>query len=508
VRAPTRERRELFANTVAAWTWSQGTLAASVLALPVLTHLLSKSEFGLWTQLLSLSALATVADLGMSLVFLRRITDGTDDDGACILRSATAFYRVSSALLAAVLMLACLVPGGLLAPYLSRTRMPALAAAMVIAAMGVNLGCQPWALRLLARGRVDLERIFGAGPAVTGTLASILAAYFFRTAVAVAAGYAAVEIAFDAGLVVAAHRCWGRTRTGPAARPRPAARPGLTWWGRVWYESTGVLAIDLVPQVSMVIGVAVVGHVAGAAAAAVYGVAWKAGSLVRRFFAPFAASLFVSLCRSAGPARAALAGLSARLSSVALAGGAAAAFLVVAAGAAGMRLVFGGGYGSGAWAVLFLVLAETIRSIYGPFLRMLQSENRIGSLRYWFAASMAAQVPMAAVAATRWSAAGAAAAMLACSTVFEAAPVVRRLSAYHRSRGAGRTAVLRQAGTVTCAGGIALLLAWGRQRAGAAVIAFSAASALTAGLIAVRLMVRYLAAARRVTSTSLVPGTE
>lgn len=500
MKAPARDRRELFANTIAAWTWSQGALAVSVLALPLLTRLLSKDEFGLWTQLLSLSALATVADLGMSLVFLRRITAGPDADRAGILRSATAFYLVSSAALTAILMLACLVPGGLLSPYYSRTRLPALAAVLVIVAIGVNLACQPWTLRLLARGRVDTERIFGAGPAAAGTLASVLAAYCFRTAVAVAAAYAAVEIAFDVGLVVTAQRRWPWPCSGPGVRR------GLAWWGRLWYESTGILAIDLVPQVSMVIGVAVVGRVAGPAAAAVYGVAWRAGSLVWRVFTPFTESLFVSLCRAAGPARAALARLAARLSWVALAGGAAAAFVVAAAGAEGMRLVFGGGYGSGAWAVLLVVLAGTIRSIYGPFLRILQAENRIGALRYWFAASMAAQVPMAAVAATRWSAAGAAGAMLACSVVFEAAPVVWRLSAYHRFRGSGGAAALWQAGAVAGAGCLALLLAWGRQRAGAAVIGVSAASALAAGLIAVRALMRYLAAARQVTSTSLVLG--
>lgn len=204
VRATARDGRELFANTIAVWTWSQGTLFVSILALPLLTRLLSKDEFGLWTQLLSLSALATVADMGMSLVFLRRITDGVDAGQASILQSATMFYRVSSAILTATLLLASLVPGGLLSPYMSHTKMPVLAALLVIAAIGINLRCQPCALRLLAQGRMDLEQIFGAGPAVAGTLVSILAAYWFATAVAVAIGYAAVEMAFDVGLVFVA----------------------------------------------------------------------------------------------------------------------------------------------------------------------------------------------------------------------------------------------------------------------------------------------------------------
>jgi len=500
VSATAQERRELFANTIAAWTWSQGTLAVSILTLPLLTRFLSKNEFGLWTQLLSLSALATVADMGMSSVFLRRITEDADADRASILRSATAFYRVSSAILTASLLLASLVPGGLLSPYLSHTKMPMLTALLVIVAMGVNLRCQPSTLRLLTHGRVDLERIFGAGPAIAGTLVSILAAYRFGTALAVAVGYAAVEIAFDVGLVFLARRYWSRSPI------EPVARHPLAWWGRLWYESTGVGVIDLVPLISVAIGVAVVGHVAGPAAAAVYGVASKVGSIVRKLFSPFTESLFVSLCRGTAGAREAVARLAAQLSMVTLAGGTATAFIVVAAGADGMRMVFGGGYGRGVWVVLVLVLAETIRGMYMPFLRKIQSENRIGSLRYWFAASMVAQVPLAIVAATRWSAVGAAAAVLVCSAVFEALPVARKLSAYHRSDGAEGKPALRQAGAALGAACLVLLLAFGRQRLGAVAIGFSAIAAIATGLLTLRQVVRYLVAARPVTSSSLALG--
>ena len=104
-KAPVRERSELFANTIASWIWSQGTLIASIISLPLLTRWLDSDEFGLWTQLLSLSALATVADMGMSLVFLRRITDGADADSSSVLRSAAAFYRTSTAVLTVVLVL-------------------------------------------------------------------------------------------------------------------------------------------------------------------------------------------------------------------------------------------------------------------------------------------------------------------------------------------------------------------------------------------------------------------
>ena len=497
-----RERRELFANTIAAWSWSQGTIVVSVVALPLMTRFLSTDEFGLWTQLLSLSALASVADMGMSSVFLRRMTDRADASRSSIMRSATAFYRASSAVLTSGLLFACLVPGGLLSPYLSHTKAPSLTALLVIVAIGVNLCCQSWTLRLLNEGRVDLERIFGAGPAVTGTVVSTLAAYWFGTALAAAAGYAAVELAFDAGLVLVVRRLTPRRRT------EPGARLALAWWGRLWRESTGVLVIDIAPQLSMPVGIAVVGHVAGPAAAATYGLAWKVGGVVQRFFTPFTESLFVSLCRATTGARPAVARLAAQLSVMALTGGATAAFIVVAAGAGGMRLVFGSGYGRGVWIVLILVLAQTVRSMCRPFLRKVQSENGIGLLRFWFIASLATQVPLAVLAAARWSAAGAAVAVLACAAIFEAAPVARRLSAYHRANGAAGHPVLRQAFAVIGAGSLLALLARERGWLGPAVVAAGIAGAVTTGALTLRQIGRYLAAARPMTSSSLTtePG--
>ncbi len=498
-RSHARERSELFANTIATWIWSQGTLAASILALPMLTRLLNRDEFGLWTQLLSLSALAALADMGMSTVFLRRITDGAEADSTSILGSATAFYRLSSITLTAILLLACLIPRGLLSPYMSHTSMPTLAVLLVIAAIGINLLCQPYTLRLLAQGRMDVEQIFGAGPAVVGTLVSILAAYWFATALAVAIAYAAVEFAFDVGLVIVAYRHWPRSRVEPAGRRTPA------WWGPMWYESSGVLVVAIVPQVSMAIGVAVAGHVVGPAAAAMYGLAWKVGSLIQRFFTPFTDSFFVSLCRAPAATRATVARLATQLSMMALAGGTAAAFVVVAAGAYGLHIVFGDGYGSGVSTVLVMVLTETIRSMYRPFFRKIQSENDVGSLRYWFAASLIAQVPLAIVASSRWSTVGAALAALACAAIFEAVPVARKLS-IRRSEGTRGPLALRKAGAVICATCIVVLSAWGRQRLGAVAIAFTAIGAGTAGFLALRQITRYLATVRPATKIPLIPN--
>jgi O-antigen/teichoic acid export membrane protein len=284
------------------------------------------------------------------------------------------------------------------------------------------------------------------------------------------------------------------------------AGPTLAWWGRLWYESTGVLAIDLVPLISLTIGITVVGYVAGPAAAAVYGLAGRVGTLVPRFFTPFSDSLFVSLCRAPAPVRAAVARLAARLSVMTLAGGTTAALVVVTAGTAGMRLVFGGGYGNAVPAVLVFVLTGTVRSMYRPHYRNIQSENGIGALRYWFAASMIVQIPLTIVAARQWSAVGAALAALACAAAFEAAPVARRVGAHHRPAGAGGTPVLKQVGAAVCAGCIVALLAWGRQRLGAVGIAFAAIGAIAAGALTVHRIVRYLAAARSVANPSRSPN--
>lgn len=494
------ERSELYANTVAVWLWSQGTLIASALTVPLLTRFLSQEEYGLWTQLLSMSALAAAADMGMSLVFLRRLTDCTDPWRLSAARSAAVFYRTSTAILTAVLLLSCLLPDGVLSPYQAHAVMPVQAALAVIAAIAVNLRCQTSALRLRARGRMDLAQVFGAGPAVTGSIATVLAAYWFGTAVAVAFTYAAVEIAFDIVLVLVAHRhCPASSATAPV--------PGrkFMWWARLWYESTGILVVDIAPTVSVLIGVTVVGHVAGAATVALFGVAARVGSLVQRFVTPLTESLYVSLCRAEANAARVVTGLVARLSAVALGVGIASAFAVVAAGPLGMRLIFGDHYGAAVWAALVMILAETVRSICRPFLRRTQSDNGMGGLRFWFAASMVAQIPIALFCAARWSSAGVAAAVLVCAVFFEAVPVAVKLGVGRHLLGSPpKTAIIQIPAllSVTC---LPLLLAWSRSRFGAATAGVAAVGALTTGLLVLGRVFRYLGIARLMRGSSLIP---
>jgi hypothetical protein len=49
--------------------------------------------------------------------------------------------------------------------------------------------------------------------------------------------------------------------------------------------------------------------------------------------------------------------------------------LIVTAGPSGVPIAFGSGYESGVWVVLVMILSDTIRRVYWPFLRKIQSEN-------------------------------------------------------------------------------------------------------------------------------------
>ena len=85
------------------------------------------------------------------------------------------------------------------------------------------------------------------------------------------------------------------------------------------------------------------------------------------------------------------------------------------------------------------------------------------------------------------------------------APVARKLSAYHRSAGTGGWPVLSQAAVVSGTACLVMLLAWERQRVSTIAIGISAGGAVVAGLITLHRIRRYLAAARAVTHSSLVP---
>ncbi len=234
-------RRELYTNTIITWLWTQGTLVASTLALPLLTRLLTKQEFGLWSQLLALSAVATIADFGMSSVFVRIITSSAPSSSGPILSSARRFYRVTSASLATVLLAVCLLPGGLISPFLATTQSPRLTAVIVVAAIVVNVAVQPYTIRLLTRGRLDIEGLFGAGPAIVGTLTTIAAAAIFHSSLAVGIAYASVEVGFDLGLIALVRLSPSFSATPKHEPPSTTTTPG---WRALVGESWGILIIE------------------------------------------------------------------------------------------------------------------------------------------------------------------------------------------------------------------------------------------------------------------------
>ena len=113
---PDHGRRELFANTVAAWVWDHLTLVLSVASLPFLTRLLPQQEFGLWATLLSLSALGVFTDFGMGAVLVRRIA-ANRETAATEFHYSLRLYAVLACILLATLALMTLPEGGILRSF-------------------------------------------------------------------------------------------------------------------------------------------------------------------------------------------------------------------------------------------------------------------------------------------------------------------------------------------------------------------------------------------------------
>jgi O-antigen/teichoic acid export membrane protein len=491
--SPARERRELFANTLAASAWAQGTLVASVLVLPLLTHFMSKVEFGLWAQMLSLNVVATVADLGMSQVFLRRLASAHRSSENSIVRMAAAFYGTSGSILTAVLLGICLLPGGLLAPYTGKTQLPSVTAVVIIVAIAVNLAVQPYTLRILALGRLDLERVFGAGPAVVGTVATGVAAYCFGSALAVGVAYALVEVAFDVALIALV-----RHSTAFKFEPPIAGRALAIRWRDLLSESWGVLVIGVTPPLTLLIDAAVVGHVDGPAAVAIYAVCQRAAYLLPRFFSPFTESLFVSLCRANDTDRQAIARHAATLSWVLVISGLAVTCAIVTVGDRALTVVFGDGYGRGEVALAVLAVAATVRAMYVPGLKRLQADAALGTLPRWFVMSVVAHIVLAIILTMQWSLAGTALSVLLVAMAFEAWPVAWALRQHEPGSRTPSASALTPTITAFAGGALVLLLTWYRLTIGGWAPAVSGIAALGLGFFAVRQLVLYLRSSRSV----------
>lgn len=484
-----RSRRELYLNTIVSWAWAQGTLVASVLVLPLLTRLLTQVEFGLWTQLLSLAALSTVADFGMSAVFLRGITAPLAEGRRVDLKAAGVFYGTIGSLLLVVLLAVCLLPGGILAPFLGRTRYPQLTAILVIAAIVTNFTLQPYALRLLARGRVDLERVFGAGPAVVGTLATAGAAYWFGSALAVAAAYALVEVCFNAALVVLVRRL-------PALGHVKLAREQRPPWSSLASESWRVLTIGLTPQLTFLIDTVVVGHAIGPVGVAIYVVCLKVSDLIRRFFSPFTESVFISLCRSRGDRRQAVLRQATSLPLLITTSGMATGFMAIAVGPHILLLLFGRGYGKGEATLVILLVTATLQTMYTPWMRSLQADNALGHIPRSFLVGLIFHTALAVVLTERWGLPGTAVSVLLTTIGFELVPITLALRRRSHKAAPSRYTPLRQLGIGLS--GMALVLIVGSYRfaIGTWSEELSVLGALACSIVAIVHLTKYLRSSR------------
>jgi O-antigen/teichoic acid export membrane protein len=487
-----RRRRELYVNTIATWGWAQGSLLASVVSLPLLTRFLPKAEFGLWAQMLSLGTLATIADFGLSTVFLRYLAKDDETSGS-ILPAATRFYCIAGGLVALVLAAICFVPGGVLAPFRGKTELPAIPCVAIIAAIVVNLALQPYAIKTLARGRMDLLSIFGAGPAIAGAFATVPAAYLLHSALGVGVAYGVVEIGFDVALITV-------VRVTPSLSFTRAAGtvPVPIVWKDMLTESWGILVINLAPQLTVLVDATVVGHVDGAVSVAVLAVALRVGDLIRRLFSPFSQSLFVSLCRARGRTREAVERHVDSLAWLTLAAGLAAACLAMTVGSHALTLVFGHGYDRAETAMVVLLLAATVRAMYLPAVQRLQADAALGSLPRWFLASLIVHIGLAIALTEAWSILGTAIAVLLAALVFEFWPVIR---AERRTLGSdsprhSQPDLLMSAGLTSF--GVVLVLAWYRLGTGGWSAPIIGLLGVVLGALSVWLIVRYLRSSRSV----------
>lgn len=488
-------RRELYSNTMASWTLTQASLVASVISLPALTRLLSGAEFGLWSQLLSLNAVSVVADFGMAAVFLRALSA---DPGAraTVSRAMRRYYAAVSVALTVVLGGICYVPGGILTPFLGHTQHPEPAAALMLAAIVTNLVVQPYALTLLARGRLDIERLFGAGPAVVGAFSTVAAAAVSHSALATCAAYLVTQTIFNVGLLLVARR--GR----PAGRPSGGGRlPRSTW--RAWLgESGAVLAVTLTPQAVVAVDLVVVAHVGGPGLAAVFAVAARGGDLVSRLFMPLADSLFVTLCRSLAAQRRHLLRLAQRLSWLVAVCGLALGCGLVLLGPGPLAGLFGPHYGDVLAPMAVLVAVSTVRGMYMPQVRALQAQGRLGRLPYWFVAGLLAQAGLAVVLTSPRSVFGTAVAAFLAVVAFESVPVAVIARRSVPSTGLVRAVIVAIAGS----GALIGLAAWRTGSGGSGAAVGAGAGAAVLAVAGLRQAIAYLRSVRSLVLDGPLPA--
>lgn len=362
-------RSELKSNSRKSFLWSQATLVTAIISLPFLTRALPRAEFALWSQLLTLSGITLLSDLGVGSVIVRRSNRDPSNRHAYY-AAAHRFYLTVGALVLLLLLIVTFVPGGLLQPYEGVTAAPQLTALVVIGTVSSNFLLRGYRVVLISQGELATEWFFGAFPAILGTLMTVGAALIFHSSLAVACVYAGVELSFYYLLVRAVRHRTTSTRTSTFSR-------GLVDWRGTLLESPAVLIVDVLPYLTPFAHGALIGVMSGPAAVAAYLLSLKVAQLIRRFFLPLGQSIFVAVCRAEASGDWRVADAVSRLPGVVSPMGIGGALLLVAIGEDLLGLIFGGEYGQIFSSMTLLVLASSGQTLLLSGLKTLQAEGRL-----------------------------------------------------------------------------------------------------------------------------------
>ena len=405
-------KSELWRNTVATTLWNNGALAASILSVPLLTRFLSQTEYGLWLQLLALSAVAAVADLGLQSVFVRRLT-GSNTGGArdSLLNSAVTFYVLMAAGLLIVCLTVALLPGGLISPFLGASTYPRMTAILMIVPMAANLAVVPRTVVLLSTGDMGRERLYGVGPAIVGTLGTLLAALTFHRAIAMAVTYSTVEIVFDLALLRNVDLGRRRARLAFPARS-------------LFVESWRVLLLQSIPQVAVAVGATIVAHATGPASVAIYGVSIRASDTVRRIWAPLTDSIFISFCRAGSGQLERVQKCARLLPWAVVAGGSCVSLTIASLGKPLVTSMFGPEYAGATQVMVILSTSATIAVILTPHLRQLQASGKLGWVPALMGVGLLGNVAVSIPLTTAYGLVGTAGALLGESVLVDATVVI------------------------------------------------------------------------------------
>lgn len=432
---------ELGSNTVATWLWAQIGLIGSLTSLPLLTHFLSRPEYGLWTQLLAVSALASVADLGLTTVFVRRLSaERAEHEIEVLGASMRAYYLVATLGFTSVAAFVCFLPGGLISPFAHNTSHPVLTAVLVLIAMAENMFTCQYGIALLAQGQMARQQLYGAAPGIAGTVLGAVAAVLTSNILIVAVLYCLVESVFN-GLAVIRIDLPGSPLFCRVGYVR--LRSCLRTWPALIRESLSVLTVEASPQIALLLDAAILGRMRGAVAVAAYGAATKGADVLTRFFSPMCSTLFVAFCRTQKGAEDGALQCGSFLPWVVIVSGAGVITGAAAAGPALTARVFGSGYRGADVLVILLSAGVMERMSLRPYIALMQSINRLGGTAGGVISSLVCRAGLAIIFTSRFGAAGPAIASLSVAIFIEGPVLLWFLRIRLDAHGVQRVAVVQ-----------------------------------------------------------------